>query len=233
MNPWDDGVYTPTLLLTTRQGADFAGGEFDLTPNPYLDLKGEFTDENTFVGMTRIEFSLYPYVEYEIPDTFQWDLTITELIPMWGQQDSTLMLSGEWNFSTKITRQEIDTKTVEVNQYGPDGQGVSSVTVTPYEVRVAYSFSEAAAEQGAVPAGYTVLLDADGKYIPDKIGMFSPEGLNLSEITVYFTPAPADKEDTSITDKIHQLKSQDESTGSKALKEYLEETCVYKIEIPL
>lgn len=55
--------------------------------NPYLDLKGEFTDENTFVGMTRIEFSLYPYVEYEIPDTFQWDLTITELIPMWGQQN--------------------------------------------------------------------------------------------------------------------------------------------------
>ena len=225
----------PYLRLTTEQGADFAGGALDLGADPYLDVRGEFTDDSTYAGAFRVDFRLMPYMIHEIPDTFRWDLTITEITAPFAQSaDQVLSLPGEWHFSTQITRQEeLETRTIPVDQYGPDGNGVSAVTLTPYEGYVELGYHEEAAQPGAPSIGYILMLDADGKYIPDKAGRFSPDGLNLSEITVYFTAAPSDKADTSIADKIQEYRVQDENAGTTVLKEYLEEMCVYKIRIPL
>lgn len=226
----------PHLYLAASQNTDFFDSSVDPTEKHYMDLTGELLDNRTFAGMLRFDFNLYPYILYEVPDTFHWELQISKIIapPGLGNIGQEYTISGDWSFSSQITRQEdISSNTVEVNQYGPTGEGVASVTVTPYEVTVNYDHNAATVQPDAEAIGYICLLDADGKYIPDKIGLFSPEGFNLSQITVYYTPAPADKESMEIAKQIEALRQSDESDGRTQLKEYLENICVYKIEIPL
>lgn len=224
------------LYLAATQNTDFFDSSVDPVEKHYLDLTGDLLDNKTFAGMLHFDFNLYPYVLYEVPDTFHWELQISNIIaPVeLGNIGREYTLSGNWTFSTQITRQEdTSSNTIEVNQYGPTGEGISSVTITPYEVTVNYAYNEAAVQPDAEAIGYICLLDADGKYIPDKVGMFSPEGFNLSEITIYYTPVPADKESTETAEQIETLRRADEADGGTQLREYLENTCVYKIEIPL
>ena len=186
--------------------------------------------------MVRIDFNLYPYNSYEIPETFQWDLQIYNIFNPAGLGKTGLdfALPGEWTFSNQITKQkEISSKTIEVNDYAPNGEGISTVTVTPYEVTVNYDYNKSAVQPDAPAIGSICILDANGKYIPDKIGLFSPEGFNIASITAYYMPAPEDETSTEITDRIQSLRQADEADGGTQLREYVEGACIYKIEIPL
>ena len=110
------------LILTTEQSTDFADGPLDLASYPYVEVQGNFQDEYTFAGAFRIDFNIYPYAQYEIPDSFTWDLKITKIFCPGGggKVDRSLAIPGEWNFSSQITQQGIETKTVEVNQLMAD-----------------------------------------------------------------------------------------------------------------
>ena len=110
------------LILTTEQSTDFADGPLDLASYPYVEVQGNFQDEYTFAGAFRIDFNIYPYAQYEIPDSFTWDLKITKIFCPGGggKVDRSLAIPGEWNFSSQITQQDIETKTVEVNQLMAD-----------------------------------------------------------------------------------------------------------------
>lgn len=219
------------LMLVTEQDTDFADLPMNPDGNLYVEAEGAFQDEYTFAGAFRIDFNVYPYALYEIPDSFTWDLKITNIYgPDWtGQPDSPLSLPGEWTFSSQITRQEIDTKTVDVNQYAPNGDGIVSVTITPYEVDVEMGYDE-----GKVQPGYerfdsiqSVMLDGSGKLIEDNIGLFSPDGYDLSMITVYYMETPDEASWLEIQDKLL-----DEDFAPQ-LQEYLEDIAIQKIEIPL
>lgn len=218
-------------MLVTEQDTDFADLPMNPDGNLYVEAEGAFQDEYTFAGAFRIDFNVYPYALYEIPDSFTWDLKITNIYgPDWtGQPDSPLSLPGEWTFSSQITRQEIDTKTVDVNQYAPNGDGIVSVTITPYEVDVEVGYDE-----GKVQPGYerfdsiqSVMLDGSGKLIEDNIGLFSPDGYDLSMITVYYVETPDEASWLEIQDKLL-----DEDFAPQ-LQEYLEDIAIQKIEIPL
>lgn len=215
-------------MLVTEQDTDFADLPMNPDGNLYVEAEGAFQDEYTFAGAFRIDFNVYPYALYEIPDSFTWDLKITNIYgPDWtGQPDSPLSLPGEWTFSSQITRQEIDTKTVDVNQYAPNGDGIVSVTITPYEVDVEMGYDE-----GKVQPGYerfdsiqSVMLDGSGKLIEDNIGLFSPDGYDLSMITVYYMETPDEASWLEIQDKLL-----DEDFAPQ-LQEYLEDIAIQNIQ---
>lgn len=226
-----DEIGNSYLMLTTEQSADFADEPLDLASNPYIEVRGSFQDERTFAGAFRIDFNLYPYVQYEIPDSFIWDLKVTNIFcpDGAGKVDRSLAIPGEWSFSSQITQQDIETKTVEVNQYAPNGTSILSVTVTPYEVNIETGYDENKVQPGYEQFDNTqyVILDGSGKRIKDKIGRFPTAGYDLSKITFYYMDTPDEETWMAIQEKLH-----DESFAPQ-LQEYLESIAIQKIEIPL
>lgn len=223
----------PYLMLVAEQSADFADQPLDSEWAPYIDVRGDFLDDNTFAGALRIDFNLYPYAMYTIPDTFTWNLKVTGIIcpDKTGNTTGNLEISGEWNFSCQITRQQdLESRTIEVNQYAPNGTGISTVTVTPYEVAVEYIYDETMIQPGYEESADTlqsVMLDGSGKQIQDKVGLFPADGYDLSKITVYYVPTPTEESWMVIQEKLI-----DESFAPQ-LQTYLEDIAVSKIEIPL
>lgn len=216
-----------SLMLTAGQSADFADGPLDFSGDPYIEVRGSFQDEYTFAGAFRINFSLYPYAEYEIPDSFTWDLKITSIFCPDG--NSSLTIPGEWSFSSQITKQDINTKIVEVNKYAPSGIGISNVRVTPYEVIVEDAYDESKIQPGyeKYDSIQYVMLDGSGKLIKDKIGMFPVSGYDLSKITVYYLATPNEETWVEIQEKLY-----DEAFAPQ-LQDYLENIAIQKTEIPL
>ena len=218
------------IMLVTEQNTDFADIPMNPDGNMYLEARGAFQDEYTFAGVIRIDFNLYPYALYEIPDSFIWDLKITNIYsPDWtGKSDSPLAIPGKWTFSSQITRQEIGTKTVDVNQYAPNGDGIVSVTITPYEVDVEMGYDESKVQPGyeRFDSIQSVMLDGSGKQIEDNIGLFSPDGYDLSMITVYYVETPDEASWLEIQDKLL------DKNFAPQLQEYLEDIAIQKIEIP-
>ena len=225
----------PCLSFVTEQSTDFSNGALDLSENPYIEVHGDFQDEYTYAGVLRLDFNVYPYAQYEIPESFTWDLKVTEIrrqiLAGTEIEDPALVsVPGEWNFSVRITQQEIDTKTIDVNEYAPNGSGISRVTITPYEVNIedCYDGSKIRPGYEEYDSMYTVILDGSGNLINDTVGLFPAAGYDLTKITVYYLDAPDDEEGwIAIQDRIHS------KAFAPHLQEYLESSAVHKIEIPL
>lgn len=101
--------------------------------------------------------------------------------------------------------------------------------MTDYEVRVDTEVDESKIQPGyeKFDSVQYVMLDADGKLIHDKIGMFSPVGYNLSRINVYYFATPTETDYMAVQEKIN-----DESFAEE-LQGYLEETAIQKTVINL
>lgn len=119
-----------------------------------LDANGEFTDDHTFIGMFRINFNLYPFADIDIPDQFTWDLTVNSISyfsDSSGDSSSAgltrLTDAGEWNFSSEVVKQDLETRTVQVDKALPNGDVVSDIRITPYEVTINYSYDESFSAQ--------------------------------------------------------------------------------------
>ena len=201
-----------------------------------LDANGEFTDDHTFIGMFRINFNLYPFADIDIPDQFTWDLTVNSISyfsDSSGDSSSAgltrLTDAGEWNFSSEVVKQDLETRTVQVDKALPNGGVISDIRITPYEVTINYSYDESRIQPGyeAYDSIYNVMLDGSGKVIEEKVGLFPAQGYDLSGITVYSLGAPDENTLAEIQEKIY-----DESFSAQ-LPGWLEENAVSKIEIPL
>lgn len=119
-----------------------------------LDANGEFTDDHTFIGMFRINFNLYPFADIDIPDQFTWDLTVNSIsyFPDSSGDSSSAGLTrladaGEWNFSSEVVKQDLETRTVQVDKALPNGGVISDIRITPYEVTINYSYDESFSAQ--------------------------------------------------------------------------------------
>ena len=196
-----------------------------------LELKGEFTDDHTFAGMFRIDFDMYPFAGAAIPDQFTWNLKING-ITYYASPDTPmkeLASEGEWSFSCEVTKNTVETRTIQVGQYEPNGNGISDITVTPYEVTINYTYDESKIQPGyeQFDSIQSVMLDGSGKVIEDKAGLFPAGDYDLAKITVYSLAVPDENTWSGIQEKLI-----DETFASR-LPEWLEENAVSKIEIPL
>lgn len=204
----------------TYEAWEWPGKDYKWEP---IDLKGEYVDERTFVGAARISYDLYPLTGFEIPDTFHWKLKVSSI----GNPE--VSIKGTWEFETEVSVDQSGKRVIDVNQSAPNGEVIQSVTVTPYEVTVDVGFDEDKVETGyeRYDSVQSVMVDADGKRIVDKVGMFSTAGYNLSKITMYYFATPTEEVYTQIQEKIYDEAFQDQ------LVSYLEEISVRKIEINL
>lgn len=189
-----------------------------------LDMKGEYVDEHTFVGVIRIDFNLYPTGLFEVPDDFNWKLKAGRISTMDSYEKS-----GSWEFETDVSVDEKEPEVIQVNESAPNGAVLTTVTKTPYEVRVDYEFDESKIQPGYEDYSFvqSVMLDADGKRIIDKVGMFPTAGYNLSEINVYYYEPGTEEEDMKIQEKLYDESFKDEVQG------YLEEISIQKTVINL
>ncbi|HJD48424.1 MAG TPA: DUF4179 domain-containing protein [Candidatus Mediterraneibacter norfolkensis] len=225
----DEGYGSHFYLDADQSETSFAACEDGV--EDILDLKGEFTDDHTFIGMFRIDFDLYPFAGVTIPDQFTWNLKICGIsyYPGMDVPAKNLADEGEWTFSNEVTKQASDARTVQVGQYMPNGDGITDITISPYEVIINYDYDESRIQPGyeRYDSIFSVMLDGSGKVINDKVGLFSPEGYDLSKITVYSLATPDEAASTEVQEKLT-----DESFASQ-LPGWLEENAVSKIEIPL
>ena len=192
---------------------------FQWTP---IALRGEFTDDSTFIGSFRVDFNLYPLaLETEIPESFHWKLTVDELAT------HSESLTGPWTFETDVAMDLSNTAITEINESGPNGEVVQSLVVTPYEATFRLGYDEAKIQPGyeAFDSVQSVMLDADGKVIRDKVGMFPTTDYNLAEITKYYFATPDDATYVAIQEKFR------DETFQPQLREYLESISVQKIVI--
>ena len=208
------------MELDVEQDFDFmtpSGSEDEWTP---IEMRGEYVDEHTFVGAIYIPFWVSPIVRYTVPDTFQWKLKVS------GIRNQYYSKEGTWEFKTDVTVDRSQIKVVEVNKSAPNGEIIKSVTMTPTEVYVD-TVHDDSRESGSYEELQSVMLDADGRHIIDKVWTFSAERYNVSKITIYYFRAETDEAYMEIQEKLYDETFQDQ------LVEYLEEISVEKIEIDL
>ncbi len=200
---------------------EWPGEEFLWEP---IDVEGEFADDYTYIGTFRTDFNLYPFGGADILDNFHWKLKVNKIhcYEFYSKQ-------GVWEFETDAAVDKKGTKTIDVNESAPNGEVITSVTVTPYEVIVNYDFDESRVQPGYERGDMiqSVMVDAAGKQIHDKVGMFSAERYDISKITVYYFKAGTDEEYVNIQERIR--KEEEKET----LLAYLEEIAVHKIEMNL
>lgn len=210
----------------TYDDMEWPGKDFTWTP---LDLKGEYVDEHTYIGAMRISFSEYPIAGFDIPDTFRWKLKVSKISNLCEPKNQNFSQTGTWEFETDILADHSTERVVQVNEGAPNGDVIDSVTMTPYEVRINYGYDESKVEAAyeRFDSLQCVMVDADGRRIDDKVGIFSPSGYNLSNMTVYYLPTPTEEAHDAILEKLH-----DESFTDQ-LVDYMEGIAVHKIEIDL
>lgn len=193
-----------------------------------LDLKGEYVDDHTFIGATRIDFNFYPFGSYDIPDTFHWKLKVNN-IKVISEADPRFSQDGTWEFETEVSVDQTKPTVIEVNENAPNGDVIQSITMTPYEAHVDFGYDESKVQDGyeSYDSLARIMLDADGKEIRNKVGFFSPVGYNLSKITVYYFPTPTEEAWLEIQENLMDPAVQEH------LKDYMEEISIHTIEIDL
>lgn len=217
----------------TYESFEWPGEEYEWTP---LEMQGKYEDDHTFIGSFRIDFNLYPIVLAErIPEQFHWKLDINKLqLPVQMESKDidftwveNKLINGEWNFENDITVDTSNTAITEINDAAPNGNILTTLTLTPYE-----GILDSIYDETKVQPGYekydslgSVMLDADNQRISDKVGMFSTAGYNLSEITVYYFPIVTDEEYAATQEKINA------ESGTQGLREYLESISIHKTVI--
>ena len=179
---------------------------FDFMPESLqesVQVNEEYLDDHTFAGGFRIEFNLGELSQVEIPDNFHLDLSVNAIhILSNSLEKEASQLSGDtpWEFSVDVSKDSEQTVTKEINQYAPNGSGVGTVSKTPYEIILNGTFSEE--HKVTDEPLQMVILDADGKYMPDKGGIMLPiKDHNVSKITLYYYPVASEEEFIAIQER--------------------------------
>lgn len=204
---------------------EWPGEDYSWTP---LTFSGEYEDEHTFIGSIRIDFNLYPIAMYEtIPENFNWNIDIHSISYIPPESEIFCFAKGSWNFKAHITTAPNNTTVTEVNDYAPNGAGVSTLTLTPYEAQL-----ELTRDETKIQPGYEEydsiqfrILDANGTIVNDKCGLFSPANYDISELTIYYFPTPTDADYTEIQEQIKT------KTDPVQLRDYLESIAIHKTVI--
>lgn len=162
-----------------------------------------------------------------IPENFNWNIDIHSISYVPPESEIFCIAKGSWNFKAHITTAPNNTIVTEVNDYAPNGAGVSTLTLTPYEAQL-----ELTRDETKIQPGYEEydsiqfrMLDANGTIVNDKCGLFSPANYDISELTIYYFPTPTDADYTEIQEQIKT------KTDSVQLRDYLENIAIHKTVI--
>ncbi len=214
----------PEYLLDNplMQNHDFymldAVENFDFMDQPLLfplQVNGKYIDDHTFVGSTRVDFTfgysgsdenesfVFPDT---IPESFHWNMDVKNIYTYYGNSPSdsgeTYTKNGPWSFETDVAAKQTERIVKEVNDYGPNGMGITTAEKREYEILLNLGYDESKVDGYDVESIQSVVLDADGKYMLDKAGMLPIGDFNVSKIDVYYFPVASDEDWMAIQEKL-------------------------------
>ncbi|MCD8155178.1 MAG: DUF4179 domain-containing protein [Clostridiales bacterium] len=161
-------------------------------------LEGQFEDANTFVGIARIALD---NLTEELPDTFTLALDIhriwAELLT--GEMETatsgdgevkdrlvfdTKNYDGEWSFYVPVSMESEEIRTVAVDETNGDGEGISRVTRSLYEIT-----ADMILPSDAQACDYFIAIcDADGDLLEhqgNSASVYQTYGRNTDTVYVY------------------------------------------------
>lgn len=195
------------FIANAEQTFDFAKGTM-IFP---LQFSGQYIDEHTFAGSTRIDFSMgygYDDMSWSFPDavpkSFHWNMKITDIYTYYDVSqapDKTYALNGPWTFEADVAARQTEKIVKEVNDYGPGGLGITTAEKGEFEIILNYAHDESKAAYD-YESVQSVVLDADGKYMLDKVGILPIGDFNVSKIHVYYFPVASEDDYAAIQEKL-------------------------------
>ena len=211
---------------------------FDFVDQPLvfpLQVNGEYMDDHTFVGSTRVDFTFgYGGLDENgeetdfvfpgtIPESFRWNMDVKKIYTYYGNSSDsqeTFTKNGPWSFDADVTAKQTERIVREVNDYAPNGLGITTAEKREFEILLNYGYDESYAEYEA-DSIQSVILDADGKYMLDKAGMLPIGDFNVSKIDVYYFPIASEEDWMAIQEKL--------TVGEPA--DFIKEIAVHHTEI--
>lgn len=216
---YQDGEETISyLFLDTTQEYSFLDAPIEWQ----TQVNGEFIDDHTFAGIFRMDLNVNEFYWADIPDAFQWKMDVSGISSAkMPESTEQYQQEGTWSFAADVSKDSSQTITKEVNEYAPNGMGIVSVEKTPYEIILNEDYREEANTMGDIEGLRRVILDADGKYMADKVGMIPVGDHNVSKIYIYFYPTSTEEAHREVIERMEDAD----------FAEYIREIAVYHIEI--
>jgi len=200
-----------------------------------LNLRGVFTDTNTFVGVARSGETLE---DYNLPEEVEYTI-ISKHIKVYAGDD-VIDVRGQWEYRGifKCTTQALDVKDVEMPI--ADGYILQEIRLQPYEVQavIAEPVNGSLAIQGLCIEAF----DEDGNLLSaasDAAARFTQIEDSQLEIWMFERPENAECVTFYVLDEIKWLDdwkgylySENPWTG-KQMMEFLESNCITFVEVEM
>lgn len=135
-------------------------------------------------------------------------------------------LDGDWSFSIPVTKNTSDTMVKEIQNVNEQGEGILSVTKTPFEITVKDSDPEI--------KYFTVALDADGDILPyggtmnSLTNTFAIQNRDVSKIDVYMCDYDEYMDELK---GYYWSEDYEENKKTKTFKELLDERAIFHSEV--
>lgn len=200
-----------------------------------LNLRGVFTDTNTFVGVARSGETLE---DYNLPEEVEYTITSKHIKVYAG--DDVIDVRGQWEYRGifKCTTQALDVKDVEMPI--ADGYILQEIRLQPYEVQavIAEPVNGSLAIQGLCIEAF----DEDGNLLSaasDAAARFTQIEDSQLEIWMFERPENAERVIFYVLDEIKWLDdwkgylySENPWTGKQMMK-FLENNCIISVEVEM
>lgn len=217
--------------------------EYGIAVTP-TEVRGTFIDDYTFTGIMAADFSGIKTPE-EMPDRFTYNLNIehifcddyldvhkeTGYIPEYGEIEyneyGIVRYEGNWDFDIDISYSSGKIMTVNIDETNENGEGIATVSKTPYVVTVDPIIPENAEKYNY----FCVICDAQGDmldYAGNTTESYDVTGKDTDEVYVFLCDA-----DRYLGELKGYFFSDDyaEKRKTKTFAEYLQENCLYGTKV--
>ncbi len=201
-----------------------------------LNLRGVFTDTNTFVGVARSGESLE---DYNLPEEVEYTITSKHIKVYAG--DDLIDVRGQWEYRGmfKCTTQALDVKDVEMPI--ADGYILQEIRLQPYEVQAV--IAEPPGNGSLAIQGLCIeAFDEDGNHLSaasESTARFAQAEDSQLEIWMFERPENAERVTFYVLDEIKWLDdwkgylySENPWTGEQMM-EFLESNCITFAEVEM
>lgn len=155
------------------------------TPEMPKELQDQYEQKRKEKGLDQKEYEEYTEEEKELEEQFfqemyqkYWEL-YPETIQGPSKYDSWFF-EGDWKFTFDVDRNDAEKEIVEVNLLDENGDGITSITRTPFELVLEVS--------GNNIDYFPVVLDANGELMPLESGpvnVYPIQDRDISKVDVY------------------------------------------------
>lgn len=217
--------------------------EYGMAATP-TEVRGTFIDDYTFTGIMAADFSGIKTPE-EMPDSFNYNLNIehifcddyldvhkeTGYIPEYGETEyneyGIVHYKGNWDFDIDISYSSGKITTVNIDEINENGEGIATVSKTPYVINVDPIIPENAEKYDY----FCVVCDAQGDmldYAGNTTESYDVTGKDTDEVYVFLCDA------NRYLDELKGYFFSDdyvEKRKTKTFAQYLQENCLYGTKV--